>query len=279
MGAYAVDAFVIDSQLTSASVLYIHGGGATLTPIGEGTLMLASIPLSIRDLEFDTTNHGSALSFGNGGTWLLERVVIHSNAYGILMGDGTLTLRDVAVIGGGPGNTGINLVSGSAVTADRLVVRGYSTCIRVEATGAPKFSMTNGLIHDCVGRALDMEFAQGIIEASTIANSGTDTGSGPRAVACGSNMTVRSTIVWAPGGTPRVSIAGCNLAASIAGPTPVPGAMSSDPLFVDPANGDFHLRQGSPARDAAMTGPAVDLDHFSRPRGARFDIGAYEAEP
>jgi len=51
---------------------------------------------------------------------------------------------------------------------------------------------------------------------------------------------------------------------------------TSDPLFVDPANGDYHLLAGSPCIDApsAATGVLLDLD--GNVRDANPDIGAYE---
>jgi len=57
------------------------------------------------------------------------------------------------------------------------------------------------------------------------------------------------------------------------------GNIYGEPLFVRPAwgeEGDYHLRDGSPAIDAgtATGAPAGDLD--SHPRDARPDIGAYE---
>lgn len=54
--------------------------------------------------------------------------------------------------------------------------------------------------------------------------------------------------------------------------------VEGDPLFVNPAGGDFHLQSGSPAIDnASPTGaPATDFDGLPRPSRAGYDIGAYE---
>ncbi len=54
--------------------------------------------------------------------------------------------------------------------------------------------------------------------------------------------------------------------------------LTVDPGFVDPGNGDFHLRAGSPAIDAgrATGAPTTDRDGVARPRGNGYDIGAYE---
>lgn len=52
-----------------------------------------------------------------------------------------------------------------------------------------------------------------------------------------------------------------------------------DPLFMDPARFDFHLRAGSPAIDAGLHLPTVprDFEGNMRPRGAGWDIGAFES--
>lgn len=56
-----------------------------------------------------------------------------------------------------------------------------------------------------------------------------------------------------------------------------------DPLFVDPAGGDFHLQASSPALDKGLTLSQVPGDYagVTRPFGTAYDIGAFEfdAEP
>jgi len=52
----------------------------------------------------------------------------------------------------------------------------------------------------------------------------------------------------------------------------------SDPLFVDPAAGNFQLKISSPAIDAGAVSnaPAGDYSGVSRPQGKGYDIGAFE---
>lgn len=54
--------------------------------------------------------------------------------------------------------------------------------------------------------------------------------------------------------------------------------MTQNPLFVDAADGDFHLMPDSPAIDAGSSQNAAtdDFEGNSRPCGAAYDIGAYE---
>ncbi len=50
--------------------------------------------------------------------------------------------------------------------------------------------------------------------------------------------------------------------------------VTSDPLFVDPSAGNYHLRLGSPAIDAGLdAGVAIDIDGQARPQNDGFDIG------
>jgi hypothetical protein len=58
-------------------------------------------------------------------------------------------------------------------------------------------------------------------------------------------------------------------------------ATESDPLFVNPAAGDYHLRSNSPAIDRANAdyAPDQDCDGDPRPQGAGDDLGADEYAP
>jgi hypothetical protein len=121
--------------------------------------------------------------------------------------------------------------------------------------------------------------AGGTVSFTTVADSGTDAGSGPRAFRCPpSGLTVRSSIIWAPGTVVRAAIdGGCTLISTIVGPTPVPGAPNVDPRFVDAAGRDYRLSAARPARDMVDDGPVTDFEGDPRPHGARFEIGADEA--
>jgi parallel beta-helix repeat protein len=53
--------------------------------------------------------------------------------------------------------------------------------------------------------------------------------------------------------------------------------LTLDPLFVNPAGGDYHLKEGSPAIDHAIAvGVIDDFDGIPRPQGLGFDMGAFE---
>ena len=273
LGGY-VGSVNITGQSTTARPLVIHGGGASLSfALGQETVLLRviDIPATIRHLELFAAGGNSGLTTGGTDPVLVEDVKVHAGYYGMAT-DGVVTLRDVTLDASGV--YGIAVFSGSLVL-DRAVIQGRTNAVYSGAAVA--VTITNLLAWGSSDRAIELPQAGGTIASSTIADSGTDSGFGPRAVSCSAQLTMRSSIVWAPGTTTRPAIEGCNLISTIAGPTPVSGAMTVDPQFFDRANHDYHLAPSSPARDAVDTGPGTDFEGDARPQGARFDIGADEA--
>lgn len=65
--------------------------------------------------------------------------------------------------------------------------------------------------------------------------------------------------------------------------TGINGNISADPIFLDPANNDYHLYSGSPAIGAGNASsiylPATDLDGNPRDINGKLDMGAYEIDP
>jgi len=92
-------------------------------------------------------------------------------------------------------------------------------------------------------------------------------------------MTVTNTILW--GNTTSADMLGGPGTLSVSysdieGGWPGIGNISADPVFVDAANGDYHLQVGSPCIDAGtpVGAPATDIE--GTPRDAAPDMGAYE---
>jgi len=57
------------------------------------------------------------------------------------------------------------------------------------------------------------------------------------------------------------------------------GNIDINPMFVDPANGDYHLQDNSPCVDSGtpVGAPSTDIEGNPRPQGFGVDMGAYEA--
>jgi hypothetical protein len=271
-GAYAEFAVLISSNQTNAEHVHLHGHGAVIAQTGgDGSLIGATIPFLIRDLDLTCVNGGECLNFANA-PGRVEDVTVRGANNGIDIYS-QVTVRRFHSVGC---RTGIIISAGGQLDLDGAVIEGGKHGIAAGSSGG-NVAIANTLIWGTSDLALNLELAAGTVAFTTVVDSGADAGTGPRAVSCNANVTFRSSIIWAPGVTSRAPIGTCNIVSTIAGPTAVPGATNMNPQFVDAANHDYHIASTSPAHDAVDTGPASDFEGDPRPRGAKFDIGADEA--
>jgi hypothetical protein len=267
----------INASNTPAPSLVIHGGYSSLTApfTNDGYLLTLGIATTVKELKI-VSPAGRAVGATGTEEVVFEHCTVVAQVTGITSTP-KMTIRDTTITST-TGVTGAAAIQANQLVIDRVVIDGSWTNGIMGNGTAIEVDIKNLLVTRTTERAIDLPNASGVISFSTIADSGSDAGPGPRAVLCGIGMTIRSSIIWSPGTVERAPVAGCNLATTIAGPTPVPGALNSNPQFVDSGGQNYHIGPMSPARDVIDSGPPLDFERDPRPRGVRFDIGADEAE-
>jgi len=107
-------------------------------------------------------------------------------------------------------------------------------------------------------------------------------------VSCNQLQLGNSVILNQSSGAPADTITGIDCAVTFTTVFPqttsLPGdnnKLGVDPMLKDPAAGDYRLKPGSPAIDAAdpAATTAIDFEGTPRPQGARSDMGAFELVP
>jgi predicted outer membrane repeat protein len=94
-------------------------------------------------------------------------------------------------------------------------------------------------------------------------------------VGTGTSLTAYNLIIWGNGGSSIVSGSGITTIGCSILQTSYPGYgnLVADPLFVNPATGNYHIQRGSPAIDHCTSGmPPRDIDN--QPRPSSLDITA-----
>jgi parallel beta helix pectate lyase-like protein len=274
---------VNDSNVASIdgrSLTILADPGAKLTRSNGGVILDISNNADVRiyDLEITGGTGIAAITYSvpNGGIprLALTRVTVDKNqGLGISSTvGGVLVISQSTIAGNGGGGVRVS-DSQFDITNSFIVGNGSPASvfggIRVDATAV----MSTG-VHR--------------IDFNSIANnlgpSGVDLG-----IACGTVLTplmFSNNIVYgnatSAGGRQISANVNCATSYSDIGPDPAAGNgnINADPMFVDPAQGKFHLMTSSPAKDAAdpnaSLGDDFDGDPRPLPQGGRCDMGADE---
>jgi hypothetical protein len=182
--------------------------------------------------------------------------------------------------------TGIDLAYGATMDLALSKLEGVGTAINLAGDAEIENVLVGDAAHGIVMAGtgtLDLRYstvAEG--EAAGIDN------------AAGGLVTITSSILWGNAGGDLINVDCGNVSWSDVGSVDCTGAgnnISTDPLFVDPTGGDFHVQAGSPVLDHGpdpslyIGDPLSDLDGGPRLRDhdgvdglARSDCGAYERE-
>ena len=274
---------VTDNQIASIDgrpLTIVADPGAQLTRNNGGVILDISnnADVQIYDLEITGGTGIAAITYSvpNGGTpkLALTRVTVDGNqGLGISSTVGGVLLVSQSTISSNAGG-GIRVSDSQFDITNSFIVGNGSPVsvfggVRVDATAV----MSTG-VHR--------------IDFNTIANNlgpgGADLG-----IACGTVLTpftFSSNIIYGnvtSAGGRQVSVnVNCATSYSDIGPDPAAGNgnINADPMFVDAAQGNFHLMVSSPAKDAAdpsaTLGNDFDGDPRPQPQGGRCDMGADE---
>jgi hypothetical protein len=265
-------------QISGKSVT-ILGTGAALTTtrngdaglVIEGSSEVTIVGLRIADVGGATGDGIVCRNLGPASPNVVLRGVEIAGNGGVGIRTTTCTINAERSTIGGNGSGGISITAGTATFVNNIIVRNGS-----------QTSLVGGVKLDGVA-ALVFDF-------NTIASNGTSGAAFAAGVQCSaaSSVTLSNSILH---GDAANQVSGADLNCAFAynlsneslGGTNVATALAADALFVNPTEGDYHTKAGSPAISAGQPGStiAVDFDGDARPSpaGSRADIGADEVSP
>jgi hypothetical protein len=280
-------------------VFIVDGRGATLTaPTNAPAFVVAvNVNLTLFGLSIVEPNTGvnaNAIECVSGSAMAilaLDHVTIDTEGSAIF--NCGFSMTQSVVRGGNP--AAAPFIFGLTSTIDRSLFDGGNGLVFDGATTVAH--ITNSVVANQTGTTgafSGAEFLGGEIGSlnvsfSTVINSKVICGStgspvcagGTSAGTCLDNSVVFNGATGAPADTFTGAACTANhtlvfpQATTLAGANNKPGV---NPMLKDPGNGDYHLKAGSPAIDAAdpIVFGTPDFDGTPRPQGPRSDMGAFE---
>jgi hypothetical protein len=263
----------LDNRLEATTGSFSRAGGGLYVDV------LGAVAVEVRHLEL-ARNQIDAPSFASGaGAW------IRVGSTGPLeLSDARFDANEHVVAAPTNGPAGLNLdIAASSATVRRLRLLGNLGGTGKEQAAIQVRESTPGVVSDVLagnGNGIGVFLATSSgTSCSLVAGNLTvagHPGSGLRLAQSGCPLRVESSLLFGNG-----TSSGSDLEVFFGSPEISPETLAGvDPLFVDAANGDFQLADGSPAIDAgdasfASVG-AFDAAHGARVIGLDVDLGALE---
>jgi hypothetical protein len=201
------------------------------------------------------------------------------------------------------GHHGIHLMgdAGNAESFIRanVVYNVQGDCVRLDGANVP---VERNELHHCIGAGVALSQTASVTITNNLIRQNVDgmvvengvepyfayntlvynSAAGVAVLGTAEQITIVNSIVWQNGtaithtAPTSITVSYSDIQGGWSGPGE--GNIDADPLFLQPASGIFRLVETSPCVDRAtpLRSPSVDLMGVARPKGAGYDMGAYE---